>query len=82
VVDNTSSGRPSTAVTDVNIDKAEWLLKEDRRLVLRELSGILNVSVQRVHHVTVELGMSQVGALWVPCDLGNEQKKVIWKSFI
>jgi hypothetical protein len=36
VVDDTRSGRPSTAVTDVNIDKAEQLLKEDRRLSLRE----------------------------------------------
>jgi hypothetical protein len=63
VVDDVQSGRPSTAVTDVNIDKAKQLLKEDRRLSLRELSGSLNMSLERVHHiVTVEVGMSQVCA--------------------
>jgi hypothetical protein len=45
-----------TAVTHVNIDIAEHLLKEDRKLLLRELSGNLNVSMERVcHTVTVEL---------------------------
>jgi hypothetical protein len=37
-VDNAGSGRRSSAVTGVNIDKAEQL-KEDRRLSLRELYG-------------------------------------------
>jgi hypothetical protein len=32
------SGRPSTVVTDGNIDKAEQLLKEDWRLFLQKLS--------------------------------------------
>lgn len=59
----------------MSIDKAEWLLKENRRLLLRELSGILNVSVQRIHQVTVELGMSQVCAMWVPRHLSDEQEK-------
>jgi hypothetical protein len=40
VVDNSQSGRPSTAVTDVNTDKAGQLLKEDRRLSLRECSAV------------------------------------------
>jgi hypothetical protein len=76
VVDDARSGRPSTAVTDVNIDKAEQLLKENRRWSSRKLSGILNVSLERIHHiVTVELGMSQVCARWVPRDLNDEQKR-------
>jgi hypothetical protein len=76
VVDDARSGKPSTAVTDVNIDKAKQLLKEGRRLSLRELSGSLNVSLERVHHIiTVELGMSRVCARWVPCDLSDEQKR-------
>jgi hypothetical protein len=52
------SGRPSTAVTVVNINKAEQLF-EDRRLSLMEFSGSLNVSLEGVHYiVTGELGMS------------------------
>jgi hypothetical protein len=46
VVEDARSGRPSTAVTDVNIDEAEQLLK-DKRLSLRELSGSLNVSLEK-----------------------------------
>jgi hypothetical protein len=46
MVDDTQSGRPSTAVTDVNTDKAEQLL-EDRRLSSMEFFGSLNVSLER-----------------------------------
>jgi hypothetical protein len=50
-------GNPGKAVTDVNIDKAEQI--QERRLLLWELSGILNVSLESDHHiVTVELGIS------------------------
>jgi hypothetical protein len=59
-------GRPSNAATGVNIDKAKLMVKEDRRLSLRELSGSLNMSLERVHHiVTVEEGMSQECTRWV-----------------
>jgi hypothetical protein len=72
----TLCGRPSTDVTDVNIDKAEQLLEEDRRLSLRELSGSLNVSLERLHHIiTLELGMCRLCTKWVPCDLSDEQKR-------
>jgi hypothetical protein len=57
VIDDGRSQRPCTAVTDVNSDKAEQLLK-DRRLSLRELCGSLIMSLEKVDHiVTVDLGM-------------------------
>jgi hypothetical protein len=62
----------------VIIDKAEWLLKEDRRLLLRELSDVLNMSVQRVLHVTVELGMSKCVQCGYLVTSGMSRKKV-WK---
>jgi hypothetical protein len=37
MVDDIQSGRPNTAVTDVNIDKAAQLLKEERRILLQKL---------------------------------------------
>jgi hypothetical protein len=47
-------------LSDMNIDKAEYPLK-DRRLLIGELSHSLNVSTQRVHNIiTVELGKSRV----------------------
>jgi hypothetical protein len=50
VVAKAQSRRTSTVITDVNTDKVEQLLKEDRRLSLRKLHGTLNVSLERVHH--------------------------------
>jgi hypothetical protein len=74
VVDYAQSQRPITAVTDVNTDKAEQLL--DRRLSLTELSGSLNVLMERVHTIiTVETGKSRECARWVPHDLWDEQKR-------
>jgi hypothetical protein len=59
-------------VTDVNIDKAEQLLKEEKRLYLREWFGGLYVPLERVHHIfRVESGMSQVWARLVPCGLSD-----------
>ena len=51
VIDKAFSGRPSTAVTDVNIAKATELLENDRRLTLHELSASLNISFERPHHM-------------------------------
>jgi hypothetical protein len=42
----TLCGKLSTAVTDVNDNKAEQMLKKARRSSLREFSGSLNVSVE------------------------------------
>jgi hypothetical protein len=62
----------------VNIDKADQLLKEDRRLSLRELSVSLNMSLEKAQHIiTVQLGMSQVCARWVLHDLSDEHKKCV-----
>jgi len=50
VIDKARSGKPSTAVTDVNIAKAAELLENDRRLTLRELSASLNI-FERTQHL-------------------------------
>ena len=74
VIDKARSGRPSTAVTDVNIAKAAELLENDRRLKLRELSASLNTSFERTLHIVTEiLQMRRVCARWVPRNLTEEQ---------
>jgi hypothetical protein len=76
LVDDTQSGRPVTTVTDVNVDNADQLLKGDRKVSLRELSGSLNVSLKSVLHViTVELSMSRMCAVLVPHGLSDEKKR-------
>jgi hypothetical protein len=72
----TLSGRPGTVVTDVDTDNTEHLLEEDRRVSLRESSGSLNVSLERVDHIIrMELCMNRVCAMWVPHCLNDEEKR-------
>ena len=74
VIDKAHSGRPSTAVTRVNIAKAAELLENDRRLKLPELLATLNISFERTQHVVREiLQMHHVCARWVPRNLTEEQ---------
>ena len=54
VIDKARSGRPSTAVTDVNIAKTAELLENDRRLTLRELSASLNISFERTQRIVTD----------------------------
>jgi hypothetical protein len=65
---------------DTCIGKAEQLLKEDRKVSLRELCGSLNVSFKRVHHIIiVKLGMSRACAMCPTYGLTDEQKRRLWK---
>jgi len=74
VIDKARSGRPSTAVTDVNIAKVVELLENDRRLTLRKLSASLNISFEHTQHIVTEiLQMRRVSARWVPRNLTKEQ---------
>jgi hypothetical protein len=78
VVDNSRSGRPHTAVTNVNTDKTEHLLEEDRRVLLSELSWQFKCVLERVHHIIrLALGTNQVCAMWVPHKLNDEEKKSV-----
>jgi hypothetical protein len=64
VVDDVWSGRPRAAVTDVNSDKADQLLEDEKVLSLRELSG-------RLCHwkgFTIFLQWNQT---WVKCGQGG-----------
>jgi len=70
VIDKTRSGRPSTAVTDVNIAKAAELMENDRRLTLRELSASLNISFERTQHIVTEI--LQIRRVCV-CQVGTQE---------
>ncbi len=60
VEDEPRSGRPSTAVTDENIQAVEDIFMEDRRITLDEIADILGINHERVHHIIhQELEMSK-----------------------
>jgi hypothetical protein len=83
VVDESRSGRRSTGVTDVNIDKAEQLLKEDTRLTLREsqFKGSCSEKETGVLDETVVIGLyfnQQCPLKFKLTFDGNEFKKLLF----
>ena len=61
--DDESSGRPKTAITDENITKVHQMVLDDRRLKVREIAEVMNMSKERVCHILNQhLGMRQLSA--------------------
>ena len=68
-------GAPVIALTEENINTAAVIVREDRRITLRTLSEIMNISLGATHMlVTEKLHMRRVCARWVPRLLIPEQK--------
>ncbi|XP_030749345.1 protein GVQW3-like [Sitophilus oryzae] len=71
------SGRPKTATTDDNIAKVHQILLDDRRIKVREIAEVMNISKERVGHIlNQDLGMRKLSACWVPRLLTLDQKPV------
>jgi histone-lysine N-methyltransferase SETMAR len=69
------SGRPSTAVTPVTVQRANSLIRDVRRMTTRELSAILGIGKGSVDKIIHQLGYSKVCARWVPRSLTEEHKQ-------
>lgn len=75
VEDKPRSGRPSTSKTDKNVERVRVLVRSDRRLTLRLMSGELNLNRFTLHQIlTQDLSMRKVCAKMVPKNLTIEQK--------
>lgn len=67
IEDDPRSGRPSTAVTDENIDKVKKFVLEDRRIKMWQIVQALKISKERVGEILhAHLHMKKVSARWVP----------------
>lgn len=76
VEDMPRSGRPSTSVTDDNVDKIKEIVAENCHVSLREMAHGLGMSHESVRTIVHEkLGMQRVAARLVPKDLNFFQKK-------
>ena len=66
--DDERSGRPKTATIDENIAKVHQMVLDDRRIKVREIAVVMNMSKERVCHILNQhLGMrSTESARWVP----------------
>jgi len=67
--------RPRTSITGENRDRVDALIRENRRITVRELSGILNISDGSVKTIIKQhLQYSKVCARWIPRFLTDEHK--------
>ncbi|XP_043064448.1 uncharacterized protein LOC108100612 [Drosophila ficusphila] len=61
------SGRPSTSLTDTNIDAVKEFIFENHHVSLREIAQVLNISHESIRTIlTDRLGMKRVAARLVP----------------
>ena len=76
VKDDATSGRPSTATTDENMESVHRLLTEDHRTTLQMIADHLNIGKETVRRiVTEDLGKRKICAIFVPHALTTEQKQ-------
>ena len=73
--DRPGSGRPSSAHSSANIDQADALVKENRRITINELAESLGVSARSAAKFMDTLGYSKVCARWVPRQLTEAHKQ-------
>jgi histone-lysine N-methyltransferase SETMAR len=75
--DGQRTGRPKEVKTEEMIDKIHDIVLNDRRVKLREIVNIVNISYERVWNILNEhLHMKKLSARWVPRLLTIDQKRV------
>lgn len=75
-IDEQRSGRPKEVTTPEMIDKIHDIVLADRRVKVREIVEIVNISYERVHNILHEhLDMKKLSAKWVPRLLTIDQKR-------
>ena len=59
--------RPRTSITEPNIDRADALICENRRITIKELGAMLSIIVGSVENIVkYHLNYRKVNAWWVP----------------
>ncbi|XP_054744389.1 uncharacterized protein LOC129248798 [Anastrepha obliqua] len=73
--DEPRSGRLKEVKTPETVEKVYKIVTQDRRIKLREIADIVNISYERMHNIIHdELGMKKLSARWVPRLLTPLQK--------
>ena len=79
------SGRPNEAVTPENIKQVLKIVMDDRKLKVREIAKMVNISTGSASTIlNKKLGMKKVFSKWVPRLLTMEQKQQrvdVWKRW-
>ena len=75
-MDEPCEGRPTSVVTEKNVSTVEKLVKEDRRITVKQLASETRISVGSVEKILHDhLNLNKVSAPWVPRLLTADQKK-------
>ena len=75
MMDEERAGRPSTSITDSNVDDARAMILENRRVTIDELANHFEISHGSAYDIIHNrLGFRKVCARWVPKQLTEEQK--------
>ncbi|UYV78890.1 hypothetical protein LAZ67_17000157 [Cordylochernes scorpioides] len=73
--DNERSGRPSTSTTPEKVDKVLELVREDRRITVREVAEEAGISFGSTQSIMKDiLGVRRLNAVLVPKDMTFDQK--------
>ena len=76
IEDDPKSGRPSSSTGDDHIDKVRSVIRENRRLTVREVSEEVSICKSSCHTILTEkLKMHRVATKFVPRLLTEEQKQ-------
>ncbi|RUS72873.1 hypothetical protein EGW08_019360 [Elysia chlorotica] len=76
VMDEPREGRPTSVVTEKNVSTVEGLVKQDRRITVKQLASETRISVGSVEKILHDhLNLNKVSARWVPRLLTADQKK-------
>ena len=63
-----------TATTELNMQKVDRLIQDDRRITQRDIASIIGISQERVGHIIALLGYRKICARWVSRMLTSEMK--------
>ena len=73
--DEERAGRPSTSITDSNVEDARAMILENRQVTIVELVNHFEISHGSAYDIIHNrLGFHKVCARWVPKQLTKEQK--------
>ncbi|RUS78555.1 hypothetical protein EGW08_013698 [Elysia chlorotica] len=76
VMDEPREGRPTSVVTEKNVSTVEGLVKQDRRITVKQFASETRISVGSVEKILHDhLNLNKVSARWVPRLLTADQKK-------
>lgn len=76
VKDEPHPGRFCSAVTEENVNRVKALVKQDRRISIRQIEQTLNIGSAAAQTILHErLGLRKLSARWIPHLLTEEQKQ-------